>query len=763
MTPPEDDDHLRYPPQAHTRSRSNSKLFTRARATQNIGSYRQLPPTRNANAETISIVRMLDQATAPVTPARTQPVVNHTSRFPWGTSNAGRATIRDNQDSDEDDILTIASDTNSPFHPLNNLFTPYHNRGSSSSDNDNVVRPANVITSVDNSDSLQEPTPVPRHQEQRTVRFILQPIQTTTDLNSANSIVTTSSSATGSVVQFATSVPDPGSRRVLDNPDFDIQFSESKSSSNGSPSPEAEGSKPDSNSGDDDGPGDPQPPAASPHNPPDNNPTEPVDPPQPEVPQDITIQEPPLNEIEQPVPVGPISPIIKSLFRVTPRYDIRSLIVTPRFNMTFSYPGNYGLQPILGDDDRLSSTEAMQNVYHCSTARYFALDDVYRFTDTLKDKIAEHDTYNNDIFLRHMINRDGSVHIGKFAEFLTKDGRYQPRSSYSRPATGKYNALFGRPNRSALDRENTAVIVATKNGKLDIFYVDQSCKLNMKRGDIIMCQSDRGFDLVCIVEPHAEERLAALVNFLIKKAHFDALLPPEQIHDNKTFVSDFIQTVQSNIRRINIYAYKVKSLQKIAAAPRIIPRFATVEEVSEGLQKKYVDELRVLHAAKMKLHSYNKVARYTHGTTLTLRLLNAEYQFDRGTVTINYITTERNNFKPLTSDLFKLFNTRVWFNALPCNLKIEEKYFRKNAWELRALQAASKELKFPPTFHSSTKLQDGKQIFAEMEDYNFPEDPDDNFKSWINPKANSGVAMFDKHHIGTLVEATKKLFNKTNL
>lgn len=71
---------------------------------------------------------------------------------------------------------------------------------------------------------------------------------------------------------------------------------------------------------------------------------------------------------------------------------------------------------------------------------------------------------------------------------------------------------------------------------------------------------------------------------------------------------------------------------------------------------------------------------------MNIKILNAEFQFDRKKLTFYYICQERNDFRDLIKELFKFYKTRIWLCAIPNNLSIDSKFYDSNKFEWEMYQ-----------------------------------------------------------------------------
>lgn len=155
---------------------------------------------------------------------------------------------------------------------------------------------------------------------------------------------------------------------------------------------------------------------------------------------------------------------------------------------------------------------------------------------------------------------------------------------------------------------------------------------------------------------------------------------------------------------LNPKLYDVIELTQLIVPSKQVLRFATPWEVNTNLHNKFQDELKALHIAQLKLRSLNSGLsnhNHTHNGNepmspptssgsnkrqLNIKILNAEFQFDRKKLTFYYICEERNDFRDLIKGLFKFYKTRIWLCAIPNNLDIDAKYYDTQHKELKMYQ-----------------------------------------------------------------------------
>ena len=362
---------------------------------------------------------------------------------------------------------------------------------------------------------------------------------------------------------------------------------------------------------------------------------------------------------------------------------------------------------ILLGTGQLTSSLDLQKIYEECGKNYFSSERTFQFSDYIKDLLK---VESND-------DDDGSKDAGflnikksvlKFLSFLKSCNlNYNPQSDafvskensnnsnsniVSANDTLSQNSLNnGTNSTSSYLHYKPLVLVSLKNGKLELLSVPSNSNLVMKRGDLIIIDGDRGKDLALVVEPKINLDMALMINFLKKKIHFDSLITNrDQHYPNEKFIDALVNVTQGLTDELDPKLYDVIELIQLVVPSKQIVRFATPWEVSTNLHNKFQDELKALHIAQLKLKSLNNHdanCSYGNGPVnnarLNIKILNAEFQFDRKKLTFYYICEERNDFRELIKELFKFYKTRIWLCAIPNNLNIDQKYYDNQQYELK--------------------------------------------------------------------------------
>ncbi|KAG0664358.1 hypothetical protein C6P45_000634 [Maudiozyma exigua] len=361
---------------------------------------------------------------------------------------------------------------------------------------------------------------------------------------------------------------------------------------------------------------------------------------------------------------------------------------------------NSGL--ILTKEKQLASSDELAKLYQDCGKYYFSSKQVYEFTDYLK-KMLDPEINIEDI---HNL-KDIHQPLIKFLNFLKSCNlNYNPQSdgfiSQERKTTTTNNNFLRRnsvplqtmnKSTSAYLHYRPLVLVSLKNGKLELLSMPAGANMAMKRGDLVIIDGDRGKDLTLVVEPIVSLDLALIINFLKKKIHFDSLITSKRQHyPNENFIQALENCTNGISDSLDPKLYDIIELTQLIVPSKQVLRYATSWESSTNLHNKFQDELKALHIAQLKLRTLNSggsndsVQLNGNDSGLNIKILNAEFQFDRKKLTFYYICEERNDFRELIKELFKFYKTRIWLCAIPNDLDIDTKYYDKEQKEVKMYQ-----------------------------------------------------------------------------
>ncbi|KAK9351422.1 PSP1 C-terminal conserved region-domain-containing protein [Lipomyces doorenjongii] len=173
--------------------------------------------------------------------------------------------------------------------------------------------------------------------------------------------------------------------------------------------------------------------------------------------------------------------------------------------------------------------------------------------------------------------------------------------------------------------------VEFKAGRIDVFYIAEGSNLDVKPGDVVIVDADRGRDLGRVTH----------VNISVETAHEIKI----QQHKEQQFA------LQQNGGEVN--GQSDSGPNPMTLQPKQIIRFAQPMEIQQ-LAKKKNDEDRALEICMQKVEERGMV----------MHVLDSEYQWDRRKLTFFYSAPRRIDFRELVRDLFRVYKTRIWMCAV---------------------------------------------------------------------------------------------------
>ncbi|KAI4607941.1 hypothetical protein J4E80_009337 [Alternaria sp. BMP 0032] len=199
-------------------------------------------------------------------------------------------------------------------------------------------------------------------------------------------------------------------------------------------------------------------------------------------------------------------------------------------------------------------------------------------------------------------------------------------------------------------------IVTFKCSRADIYYLYDNTGLEIRRGDLVITEGDRGCDLGQITHADLTMEEAKKLKVEANEEHFRWLVMFSQYSLAGTQNDS---GMLGALARANGFPNPMSRTPVTASGepepfkPKMIKRLAQAHEIS-ALREKEGGE------AKAKRLGAQKAADHK----LPMEILDAEYQADYHKLTYFYYAESYVNFNELVTDLFKQYKVRIWMSAV---------------------------------------------------------------------------------------------------
>lgn len=211
-------------------------------------------------------------------------------------------------------------------------------------------------------------------------------------------------------------------------------------------------------------------------------------------------------------------------------------------------------------------------------------------------------------------------------------------------------------------RNYLLVLVGFKAGRIDVFYmVDNAEELKLvKVGDLVIVEADRGRDLGKVVKMNIsidEARLLKLLQFLEQQA---ALTENISVNDLS------VKSLQSGSHHGHHGVNPPPALH----FPKSVISLAQPNDILQILNKNQDEEkacrlcLAKIASTTHMLSTGESTSTMSSSDLMQMKLIDAEYQFDRRKLIFYYSTCKRIDFRDLVRELFRIYKTRIWMCAV---------------------------------------------------------------------------------------------------
>ncbi|KAE9961779.1 hypothetical protein BLS_001340 [Venturia inaequalis] len=222
--------------------------------------------------------------------------------------------------------------------------------------------------------------------------------------------------------------------------------------------------------------------------------------------------------------------------------------------------------------------------------------------------------------------------------------------------------VFSRPVR-------ILYLVAFKCNRADIYYIPENTGLQVKAGDTVIVEGDRGQDLGTVEHANIQMEQAKQFKEDYTQKHFRCLMMFSRMYPHIAAIAGddaaFNGAVNGNQPNVGPtggaanstaaanFSREAASQFEPEPRPKMIKRVARPDEV-HLLREKEGNEAKAKRVCQKKVNE--------HG--LRMEILDAEFQHDYRKLTFFYYAEEYINFNELVTDLFKVYKTRIWMSAI---------------------------------------------------------------------------------------------------
>ncbi|KAJ5084739.1 hypothetical protein NUU61_009318 [Penicillium alfredii] len=218
------------------------------------------------------------------------------------------------------------------------------------------------------------------------------------------------------------------------------------------------------------------------------------------------------------------------------------------------------------------------------------------------------------------------------------------------------SAAFGRqPSALSHGHQNQLLYIVTfKCHRADVFYIQEDTGLQVKAGDLVIVEADRGTDLGTVQHANVSLQKARELKQQYAEEHYKWLMMfSRQGQLEGSNVPNPGLGSRSATGGMGPHAPHGVQDTSTDIKPKLIKRLAQNHEILT-LRDKEGNE------AKAKRVCQQKVVEHR----LNMEILDAEFQMDWKKLTFYYFADSYINFNSLVTDLFKIYKTRIWMSAI---------------------------------------------------------------------------------------------------
>ncbi|PYI05016.1 hypothetical protein BO78DRAFT_448221 [Aspergillus sclerotiicarbonarius CBS 121057] len=227
--------------------------------------------------------------------------------------------------------------------------------------------------------------------------------------------------------------------------------------------------------------------------------------------------------------------------------------------------------------------------------------------------------------------------------------------AYTMPnAYGRHQPGLAHPHQNQL-----LYIVTFKCHRADVFYIQEDTGLQVKPGDLVIVEADRGTDLGTIQHANVSMQRARELKQQYAEEHYKWLMMFSRQGQtgaaNVVNPSGGVPGLNNRSAIGGMGPHGPHGMQDSAAdiKPKLIKRLAQNHEILT-LRDKEGNEAKAKRVCQQKVSEHR----------LNMEILDAEFQMDWKKLTFYYFADSYINFNSLVTDLFKIYKTRIWMSAI---------------------------------------------------------------------------------------------------
>ncbi|TKA61955.1 hypothetical protein B0A49_13319, partial [Cryomyces minteri] len=232
------------------------------------------------------------------------------------------------------------------------------------------------------------------------------------------------------------------------------------------------------------------------------------------------------------------------------------------------------------------------------------------------------------------------------------------------PMYGMQNP-YGIPHAYGFSRPAQKLyIVSFKCARADVFYIQEGTGLQVKEGDLVIVEADRGTDLGTVTHANVPWSKAKELKDLAAEEHYRWLMMfsrhsqsgnPGATNPNgmMAHTNGSHGSAVGGMGPPHAGLHGMPDVAGTDLKPKMIKRLAQHHEIST-LRDKEGNEAKAKRVCQQKVVEHH----------LNMEILDAEFQMDWKKLTFYYFADNYVNFNPLVTDLFKIWKTRIWMSAI---------------------------------------------------------------------------------------------------